>query len=571
MMFAALGTLTIPSTTNWKVVSPKSGSFPLPLQRQFSPQPQEKVMVDVNTDRANGALETATDLVQAGAVFNDAVRLLDGGLWSQPADNNNQLNYQSMVLADLNAVLNDVQAATTVNGQPLTSQDTQVLQTVYGQLQNMINEAQHAVGPIGTLAQNQLHENVTNILAEINNDANLATNLANGAFAGASTGVDQPGFQPLPVGADDAAALAKAAAGASLVDVGNVFNTAVDIAVGGLNVTNIGQFDQDMRSIETGLQSLLHNPTALAALETAGGETPGSADAALTEIHLQTAADQIGLQIHDYDHQILTNPTLAARGTNDNLLDIIDIVQGDAALNINAGGNGEAGNVGGFSDMPAFLDGTIQHFQDDQAQTNFWATFMAEANFLGTQLNAEAVSNSAADANTLITEIQNYEQFANAFDSQQGRVFEARFDNELKVISQNAGGTVLADSQAAINALNDIIKGTNVSNADNVLQAAATGFHDNAADVSGNNTPNGGSNFNADATTVAGATTPNGLAMGTIPVTSNPNVTHGIGAGASSGALATHSSGSHAGQQDAGPARLEPTVVAAHFDHLWHF
>ena len=141
-------------------------------------------MVDVNTDRANGAINTATDLVQAGAVFNDAVRLLDGGLWNQPADNNNQLNYQSMLLADLHAVLNDVQAATTVvngtvngtvNGQPLTDQDTQVLQTVSGQLQNMINEAQHAVGPFGTLAQNQLHENVTNILNEINGDANLAT------------------------------------------------------------------------------------------------------------------------------------------------------------------------------------------------------------------------------------------------------------------------------------------------------------------------------------------------------------------------------------------------------------
>ena len=84
-------------------------------------------MVDVNTVRANGALETATDLVQAGAVFNDAVRLLDGGLWNRPADNNNQLNYQSMVLADLHAVLNDVQAATTVNGQPLTTDDAQVL------------------------------------------------------------------------------------------------------------------------------------------------------------------------------------------------------------------------------------------------------------------------------------------------------------------------------------------------------------------------------------------------------------------------------------------------------------
>jgi trimeric autotransporter adhesin len=211
------------------------------------------------------------------------------------------------------------------------------------------------------------------------------------------------------------------------------------------------------------------------------------------------------------------------------------------------------------------LSGTIGHFQDNQAQTNFWATFMAEANDLGTQLNAEATSNSAADAKNLITEIQNYEQFSNTFDSQQGGVFEARFDNELKVISPNAGGTVLADSQAAINALNDIINGTNVSNADSVLQAAATGFHDNAADVSGNNIPNGGSNFNENATTVAGATTPNGLAMGTIPVTSNPNVAHGTGAGGSSGGSHASGSGVPHGHQDTGPTHV------AHFEHLWHF
>src|SRR5262249_49539998 len=156
------------------------------------------------------------------------------------------LNYQSMVLADLHAVLNDVQAATTVNGQPLTAQDTQVLQTVSGQLQSMIDETQHAVGPQGTQAQNQLHSNVTSILNEINGDANLATNLANGTFTGASTGVDQPGFQSLPAGADDAAALTKAAAGANLADIGNVFNAAAGIAVGGLNATNIGEFDKDM-------------------------------------------------------------------------------------------------------------------------------------------------------------------------------------------------------------------------------------------------------------------------------------------------------------------------------------
>jgi hypothetical protein len=44
----------------------------------------------------DSALGLSTDLVQAGVVFNDATRLLDGGLWSKPGDANNQQNYTSM-------------------------------------------------------------------------------------------------------------------------------------------------------------------------------------------------------------------------------------------------------------------------------------------------------------------------------------------------------------------------------------------------------------------------------------------------------------------------------------------
>jgi hypothetical protein len=41
----------------------------------------------VSTERTD-ALNLSMDLAQAGAVFNDATRLLDGGLWSQPNANN---------------------------------------------------------------------------------------------------------------------------------------------------------------------------------------------------------------------------------------------------------------------------------------------------------------------------------------------------------------------------------------------------------------------------------------------------------------------------------------------------
>src|SRR6516165_11326376 len=89
------------------------------------------------------ALATSEDLVQAGVVFNDATRLLEGGLWSTPADSNNQVAYLGMFTTDIHAVLNDINAAlanpngVTVSGNAYTpsATDTAVLQQVQGQLQ----------------------------------------------------------------------------------------------------------------------------------------------------------------------------------------------------------------------------------------------------------------------------------------------------------------------------------------------------------------------------------------------------------------------------------------------------
>ncbi len=71
------------------------------------------------------------------------------------------------------------------------------------------------------------------------------------------------------------------------------------------------------------------------------GETANAA--ATTTIHLQTALGQIGLQLNKYDGMEANGKATGLRGTADNLLDIIDIVQGDANLNMAAGGNGNRG------------------------------------------------------------------------------------------------------------------------------------------------------------------------------------------------------------------------------------
>src|SRR6185437_10669614 len=142
-------------------------------------------MVTLPTTVRDDALGLSTDLAQAGAVFNDSTRLLDGGLWSTPADSNNQVAYLGMYTTDINAVLDDVNAAlanpggVTVSGATyaLSANDTSVLQQVQGQLQTLLTEAPHAVGHGNNAitAQELIHTTQTSILNEINGDTALAT------------------------------------------------------------------------------------------------------------------------------------------------------------------------------------------------------------------------------------------------------------------------------------------------------------------------------------------------------------------------------------------------------------
>ncbi|MGA7329431.1 MAG: hypothetical protein WBX25_34355 [Rhodomicrobium sp.] len=502
-----------------------------------------------STDRAT-ALGLSTDLAQAGAAFNDSTRLLDGGLWSQPADNNNQQAYLGMYTTDIHGVLSDVNAALadpagiTVSGNAYTpsAADTAALQQVQGQLQTLLTEAPLSVGhgQNATNAQELIHTTQTSILNEINGDTALQQALGANPYMTA-TGATNVGFQTLPAGADDAASVAVATAGgASLAQIGTVFNAAASLAVGGLNHANLPEFNTDMKAVATGLTNLINNPTQLAAVE--AGEAPQ--DAALTTVHLDTLLNQANQQVNSFDQLYHSNPNTAARSTNDNVLDMIDIVQGDANLNTAAGGNGTPAATGGFAEMPAYLTGTIQHFQDNQAQTNFWAQFLSEANTINGQLQNVAAGNNAtpAELQSLTTEIQNYQQFGSSFSQSQGGIFGARFNNELN------GGTLLADTSNAVHGLQGIANGdTGAALAADQAQilAAGQGFTADAQDVSGNNVPVGGGTFVGTATTVSGATSPAGLAQGSIPVA-------GAASGSTGLAVGQNGTGTGAGNQGNG-------------------
>ena len=504
------------------------------------------------------ALNQSTDLVQAGVVFNDAVRI-STGLFSM-SGSGNQNPFLGSYISDMHAVQSDIAAMlanpgnVTLGGQAFTlnTTDIAVLTNVEGQLSTLFTAAAQTTNAATLVAADQtIHAVQMEILGEINGDAHLSAGLNNVQFMGGAGAMDV-GFQNVPAGADDAGSLAAATAGTSLKAVGEVYNAANDLILGGISSGNIGQVTTDLTAVASGISNILNNHTQLAAIEK--GETANAA--ALTTIHLQTVLNQVNLQLNSFDGMQATGSQHGIRGTADNILDIIDIVQNDTALNMAAGGNGMAGHAGGFAEDPGGLTNTVTRFQDNQAQTNFWAAFLSEANTINNQLTA--IQNGTEQASqALITQIQNYQHFGAAFDAAQGAIFQARFDNEL------LSGTLLADSNAAVAGLTGILNGaTGTALAADMAQinAAGQGFVADAKDVSGNNIPVGGGSYVGTATTVAGATTVHGLATGNIPVTANPNIANGTGGTATAGTTTsgTTTSGSTPAGHTTAPGSTTP-------------
>src|SRR5262249_11898990 len=188
-----------------------------------------------------------------------------------------------------------------------------------------------------------------------------------------------------------------------------------------------------------------------------------------------------------FNNQYGFNPD-AAKATNDNFLDITDIVAGDPNLANMASANG----VKGWTGAPA-TDVVPVRYQDNADQTNFWADFIASGNTLGAQAEQLVATGTAQQITDFIQTLRGWEHNVQNFDAAQGGIFQARFDNELLGDDATVGADVAA-----------MITGLQNHNAA-LVQAAADGFHANAMDVSGNNVPLNGGTFNPDGTTIADA------------------------------------------------------------------
>ena len=197
----------------------------------------------------------------------------------------------------------------------------------------------------------------------------------------------------------------------TFAELGAIFDDAQSKSLGGINADNLPAIQADLQAVHDGLLTLMQNHPQLF-----GGATG---------IHASTIVDQINLQLTNFDHQYGLNPD-AAKATNDNFLDITDIVAGDPNLANMASANG----VTGWTDAPA-TDVVPVRYQDNADQTNFWADFIASGNTLGAKAEQLVSTGSAHEIKAFIHTLQGWENNVQNFDAAQGGIFEARFDNEL--------------------------------------------------------------------------------------------------------------------------------------------
>ena len=250
---------------------------------------------------------------------------------------------------------------------------------------------------------------------------------------------------------------------ANLAEIGAIFNDAADKILSGVNDANRAEITDDINTVITDMEALIStNPKLFEGL------TGEHADAVVHQLQLELT--------------YLNDPNIspdAARASADNILDIIDMIHGDAKLADMA----TQGGVSGFSPFPDAANPAPTHL-DDGVQTVFAANFIAQSNSLGQQAIDLVGSGDTKAIATLIDNLKAFEKFVADFDAAQG-------------------GHALLDATGALGAeVAAMIKGLQTGDA-TLVTAAADQMHGNAADVGGHNAPVTGGNYNSDGVTVA--------------------------------------------------------------------
>ena len=308
--------------------------------------------------------------INIGATFNDATRALAGGLWQTAEEEGGQgTGSVQRYVNDLTAVQ---QALTAQPGQ--FAGDT--LNTILADLDMAITSA--TSGAAAEVALRNAHLDILNVA---NADVNLAGLL---------------GFTPAPEALPDGTQV-KFDPNATFADVGAIFNDFANKSLGGVNAENHDVLLNEANVMFKDLEHMVNQT---------GGQFDG-----LSYVHARALLYQVDLE-RDYINGVANEP--GGRGSNDNILDMIDIVQGDDNL---------AGLAhGGFANFPEPLNETPK-YTDNAAQTSFWADFIARSNSLGQQAIADVTNHDAGASTALVKELQAFKADVEAFDAAQGGVF----------------------------------------------------------------------------------------------------------------------------------------------------
>jgi hypothetical protein len=473
-----------------------------------------------------------------GITINDATRALEGGLWQNVVEEGGQgLGSIGRYTTDLTNVQNGLQAE--VKAGQFSGETLAHVQTMLTDIGTALSAATASVnggGDFGSVAAAEaaLRTSHLDILNIVNHDPAL-TALAsqNGAT----------GFLAAPAVLADGVTAATAPH-ANLADIGAIFNDAANHILGGVNADNIGLLTDDFTTMVSDMQGLMASNPALF-----GG---------LTGVHAETVVRQLELE-QTYLSQAGVNPD-AGRASNDNLLDIIDIVQGDT----NLANMASQGGVHGFTAFGDALAPTPAYV-DNAAQTSFWANFIAQSNSLGQQSIQAVDAHDAAAIATLTADLQGFQKAVTDFDAAQGGIFQARFDNELLGNTSTLGAEV-----------SKMLEGLQTGNAA-LVAAAADEMHANATDVGSNNTPTNGGAYNADGLTVADVLSTAGTATAGAATAAPQAAASTATAAATPTVVATSSAPAAAAVSSAHDDittavdlhHMPSAELAHHFQHVW--
>ncbi len=478
---------------------------------------------------------TAPAFADLGVVFNDATRFLEGGLWQNVVEQGGQgFGSINNYTADLTAIQTGLQAEIAAGqfaGQTLAN-----VNTILADIATALSAAPASVnggGAFGSIAaaETALHNSHLDILNIVNNDANLA---------GIATNADGVmGFLQAPQGLATGVTAATAAKG-TFAELGIIFNDAANQIIGGFNTANAAVVQNDISALITGFQDLVAaNPLQF------GG---------LTGVHSQAVINQLNLA-QTYFNTAQTNVDLG-RALNDNFLDMIDVINGDANLANLAHQNG----LNGWTQFGDFMNPTPA-FINDQPQTDFWAMFISKSNALGQAAIAAVNASDTAAMAQLTTDLLTFKADVTNFNAAQGGIFQARFDTEL-----------LGDLSTLGAEVGKILEG--FANNDKALVAAAAAqMHANAADVGGNSVPITGGVYNGDGTTIAQVlSTAVATATAATSATMMSTTTTAAAAAPAAAAATAATTMSHMAAVDmshAAAADMSHQDMSHHLHHMW--